>query len=243
MACNKTKYVGKDVPLEFAIACPEDRPLSSDYKRVGAMRAKEFNLEWETADATADDTIGSLRSNLATFQTLTISGDGTLVNSVDGSALTELTKHFVDPVATSGQPIVWMRMTFPDLTFEAAMLLTTLSRTAPYDDVATYSLEASATASPFGLIVEDTPVPVDPTGVTVAPSTVSVAEGATTQLTATVAPVGAPQAVTWTSATPATATVSNTGLVTGVAEGTVVVTARSVADNTKLGTSTVTVTA
>lgn len=243
MACNQTKYVGKGVILEYAIACPEDRPDSGDYLRLGAMRTKEFNLEWETADATADDSIGSLRENLATFQTATVSGDGVLVNSVDGSALTELTKHFANPVATSGQPVVWMRMTFPDVTFEAAMLLTTLSRSAPYDDVATYSLEASATASPYGLLIEDTPVPVDPATVTVTPDTASILEGATQQLAAVVGPTGAPQSVVWTSATPATATVSSTGLVTGVAAGVVVITARSSVNTAILDTATITVTA
>lgn len=243
MACNQTKYVGKGVIIEYAIACPEDRPASGDYLRLGAMRTKEFNLEWETADATADDSIGSLRENLATFQTATVSGDGVLVNSADGSALTELTKHFANPVATSGQPVVWMRMTFPDVTFEAAMLLTTLSRSAPYDDVATYSLEASATASPYGLLIEDTPVPVDPATVTVTPETASIEEGATTQLAAVVGPTGAPQSVVWTSATPATATVSTTGLVTGVAAGVVVITARSSVNTAILDTSTITVTA
>src|SRR5690606_13759169 len=110
----------------------------------------------DSADATADDSIGSLRENLATFLSLTMSGDGTLTLTGEGATnLKEMTKHFLNPVATGGQPVVWMRMTFPDLTFTAFMLLSSFSRSAPYDDVATYSMEASATASDFGLIVED----------------------------------------------------------------------------------------
>lgn len=242
--CKSGKFVGKEVIMEFAIGCPDTLPLEAEWQRLGAMRTKEMNIEWETADATADDSIGSLRENLATFQTMTVSGDGTLLKGDEGAAaaLIDLNKHVVNPTATGGQPYVWLRQTYPDLTFTVAALMTTFSRSAPYDDVATYSLEASAAPSPFGLIVEDTPIPVDPTGVTVAPTTASVAEGATTTLAATVAPVGASQDVTWTSAAPGTATVSTAGVVTGVAAGTVVITARSVDDPSKAGTATITVT-
>lgn len=85
--------------------------------------------------------------------------------------------------------------------------------------------------------------PTAVTGVTVAPGTASIAVAATRQLTATVAPAGANQAVTWTSAIPSVATVNSSGLVTGVAAGTSVITATSVADGTKTSTATITVTA
>lgn len=85
--------------------------------------------------------------------------------------------------------------------------------------------------------------PTAVTGVTVAPGTASIAVAATRQLTATVAPGGANQAVTWSSATPSVATVNSSGLVTGVAAGTSVITATSVADDTKTSTATITVTA
>lgn len=244
MACNQIKYVGKDVIMEFAIACPDEMPLEADWKRLGAMRAKEVGIEWETADATADSSVGALRENIATFQSLTISGDGVLeASGVDADNMKLLQKHVINPVETSNQPFVWLRTTFPDLTFTAAMLMTTFSRTAPYDDMATYSMEASATASPFGLIVEDTPEPVAPTGVTVLPTTASIAEGATQQLTPTVAPSGAPQNVTYTSSAPSIATVNSTGLVTGVSEGEATITVRSVVDTSKTATSVITVTA
>lgn len=162
-SCNKTKFVGRDVVLEYAIACGDVRPADDDWKRFGSMRTKEFNLEWETTDATADDSVGSLRENLATFQTLGISGDGTLKASGAGADnLIEMTKHVANPLATGGQPVAWMRMTFPDITFTAFMLISNMSRSAPFDDVVTYSLEASATASDFGLILEDTPDPGAP---------------------------------------------------------------------------------
>ena len=244
MACNQIKYVGKVVALEYAIACPDQMPAEGDWNPLGAMRAKELSIEWDTADATADDSVGALRENIATFQTLTNSGDGVLkASGPDAEALKELQKHVANPVATSGQPFVWLRMTFPDLTFIAAMLMTTFSRTAPYDDMATYSMESSATASPYGLIVEDTPAPVAPATVTVSPSTASIEVGATTDLGVTVGPTGAPQTVSWTSSAPSVATVDQDGIVTGVSAGSATITARSTVDTSKTGTAAITVTA
>ena len=85
--------------------------------------------------------------------------------------------------------------------------------------------------------------PVTVTGVTVTPVSPSVAVGATVALSATVSPSNASQNVTWSSAAPAVATVSTSGVVTGVDEGTAVVTATSVADTTRSASVTVTVTA
>lgn len=246
MACNKTKYVGRDVVLEYFIGCGDTLPLPADWKRLGSMRTKEFTLEWETTDATADDSVGSLRENLATFQTLSISGDGTLKHAGAGGAnLTEMTKHVANPVATGGQPTAWFRMTFPDLTFIAFMLVSNMSRSAPHDDVSTYSFESSATASDFGLLVEDTPDPDAPdvTSVTVTPDTASIEAGATQQLAVTVAPVGAPQGVVWQSSDTGVATVSQNGLVTGVAAGTADIIATSTVDGTKSDVAAITVTA
>lgn len=78
--------------------------------------------------------------------------------------------------------------------------------------------------------------------VTVTPPDASILVGATQQLAATVvAEGGASEDVTWTSADEALATVDNTGLVTGVGAGTVVITATSTFDNTKKGTSNITI--
>lgn len=161
--CKSQKFTGRVAILEYAIGCGDEKPVEADWKRLGAMRSKELTIEWETTDGTADDSVGSLRENLATFQTLSVSGDGTVKVSGTGSAaLIELTKHVVKPEATGGEPVAWIRLTFPDLTFVFFAIVTNMSRSAPYDDVVTYSFEASATASDFGLIVEDTPDPDAP---------------------------------------------------------------------------------
>lgn len=159
--CKSQKFTGKLAVLEYVIGCGDAVPDEQKWKRLGAMRTKDLNIEWETADGTADDSIGSLRESLSTFQSLSVSGDGTLKASGAGSeALIEMTKHVAKP--EGGEPVAWIRLTYPDLTFTFFAIVTNMSRSAPYDDVSTYSFEASATASDFGLIVEDTPDPVGP---------------------------------------------------------------------------------
>ncbi|MGS3403952.1 Ig-like domain-containing protein [Citrobacter amalonaticus] len=74
---------------------------------------------------------------------------------------------------------------------------------------------------------------------TVTPETASVNVGDTTSLTATQAPVDATDTVTWESSDPEVATVSASGVVTGVAAGTATITAKV---RTFTDTATITVT-
>jgi uncharacterized protein YjdB len=81
--------------------------------------------------------------------------------------------------------------------------------------------------------------------VTVSPASVTLDPNGTQQLTANVdaTPASADKSVTWTSSNPSVATVSESGLVTAVAQGTATITATSNLDNTKSGTCSVTVNA
>nr|WP_275900716.1 Ig-like domain-containing protein [Paenibacillus periandrae] len=94
------------------------------------------------------------------------------------------------------------------------------------------------------VIVTITPILVTGITVTSAGNAVSLNTGATLQLTATVAPVGATNsAVTWTSSSTAVATVSSSGLLTAKTAGTVTVTAKSTDGSNKTGTKVITITA
>lgn len=86
--------------------------------------------------------------------------------------------------------------------------------------------------------------PTDPsvTGVVVTPSEAEVEVGSTVTLSATVqGDEGVSQAVTWSSSHTSVATVTQQGVVTGVAEGTATVTATSQADTTFSGQAAITV--
>ena len=117
---------------------------------------------------------------------------------------------------------------------------------ATFNNLALANIEVSPptlkTQQAYNLII-NTAAPVAPTGVSIAPATVSLSAGATAQLTATVAPTNATnKAVSWTTSNAAVATVDASGLVTGVGAGTATITATTQSGG-KTATSAVTVTA
>lgn len=238
--CAGTKFVGKRVLLEFALACGDVDPNTLTWLKLGGVRNKSVNRSTDTIDVTTDDSFGDIRETLGTFKTFELSVDG-LTKLEDGTTVNQnmLSTHYDD----NTQAYVWIRLTGPIKTTIAFCVLTEFSEEYPYDDAMSFSISAAATGRGGALpsvITSLTPVAV--TGVTVTPATATVAVGNITNLLATVQPINAVQAVTWSSATPATATVSSTGVVTGVAAGVVVITATSVSDPTKTDTCSVTVT-
>lgn len=239
--CASDKFVGKSVLAEFALACGDVDPLTLTWVPLGGARNKSKTMSADTVDTTTDDTPGSFRETLITYKTFEVSIDG-LTRRDDGTTANQqlLSGHF----ETDPQPYVWIRLTGPINTTTAFCVMTEFSEEFPYDDAATYSMTASATGRPGGLpsvITTTTPVPV--VSVTTTPATATVAVGNVTNLDAAVSPSGANQAVTWSSSTPANATVNANGRVTGIAIGSSTITAKSVSDPTKTDTTVVTVTA
>jgi predicted secreted protein len=159
--CELDKYVGRDVGLEYALVCGDVDPQTANFLPIGALRSKEFTLEWDTVDATADDNKGATRSALVTYKTFSCSGDGTC-KKADGtqSNQTAFFKHVNDPQGTSGQPVAWIRITMPDITLYAYCIIKSIGRTMPHDELATFKFEATATDSDYGIIIVDTPAVV-----------------------------------------------------------------------------------
>lgn len=145
------------------MGCGDTMPLDTEWRLFGAGRSKSLTLTYDTVDATADDVVGSIRDNLATWLNFEISADGVCRRSDDANSnQTALMKHFLNPVETGGQPIIVVRVTMPDITIVSAMLMSEFSREFPYDDVATWSLSMAVTGSTIGMVVTDTPVVPDP---------------------------------------------------------------------------------
>lgn len=110
-------------------------------------------------------------------------------------------------------------------------------------DIAIYGV--SSGTQDEGVFGDNSAPVIDVTGVTVSPLTDTVAQGATSQFAAVVAPSGASQAVVWSIETGTNLSIAQNGLVTVGADTTAddyTVTATSVADGTKTGTATLTVT-
>lgn len=247
MSCKPSNLLGRLCVFEYALGCGNALPAPGDWKRMGGMVSKSLSAGWDTIDVTDDDTVGYVRSNMATWMTFEVSGNGNLKtdDTQDAANFKELYKHFFNPASTGGQPYVWVRLTAPGfLRFTAFCLLSELPLEFP-EDQSTYSITATAAASQFGVMVEDAPTPVPVTSLTVTPTTLAleVAEDSAPLVVAAL-PVGAPQTYTMYSDNGAVATVNpSTGVVTGVSVGTANIVATSTADATKKATCVVTVSA
>lgn len=142
--CESGAFTGRDVVVYYAIGCPEVQPAASAYNRLGMMRGKTVNAEWETADATADMSAAFTQENLVTYKNISFSGDG-VTRKEDVYAQNALKRHVYNPPAeTSNQPYVWFKIISPNDITEGPFMVTSWGDEAPHDDVATWSIEASS---------------------------------------------------------------------------------------------------
>lgn len=225
MAC-KTKIIpGKRRVVEYAISCGDKVPSSNEWVRWAAMKQSEINITWDDEDGTTTDSIGSLRESYATFQNFSFTGDGNA--TIDSHK--PIWRHYCKPVSTDDQPLVWLRVTDPDLTYTVFCLLSEMSKPAPFDGLMTFSFTAKATASDFGLIVEETPDPDAPDVVSISayPESIELASNETRKIAVAVEPANAPQGVVYESDDVSIATVDQNGVVTGVSVGSASITVKS----------------
>ena len=131
----------------------------------------------------------------------------------------------VTPALTEGFELEWESSDLDVVTVTPAS--DTLSAVIEATGEGTATVTLTVVGKTNSATISITVVKPDPTAVSVTGAG-NVAIGATLQLTGAVTPTTADQTLTWTSLTPSVATVSSSGLVTGVAEGTVTIKATSV---------------
>jgi predicted secreted protein len=142
--CESGAFTGRDVMVYYYIDCPANKPSTDKYKRLGMMRGKTLGAEWDTADATGDMSPSFTKENLTTYKSVSFSGDGvSRKEEVYNQAL--LKAHVFNPgPETNNQPFVWLKIVSPlDIT-EGPFLMPKWEDQAPFDDVATWSTEASS---------------------------------------------------------------------------------------------------
>lgn len=161
MACSAGAMIGKALMVEYIIGCTDTKPdADADWKRMGGMRSKNLELAWDTVDTTTDTSEGSIRENLATFKTISFTGDGVieLKNKEQIDNHFNLLSHVLNPSdLTGGQPIGWLRLTDSVKTWVIPALFSNLSEAYPHDDVATYSITVNAASSEHGVELTRTP--------------------------------------------------------------------------------------
>lgn len=143
--CANGKFVGRLAVLEYQILCPDEVPVVGDWLRVGPMTTRDLNIEWDLTEADGDDNDGAVIEQLASALNMTVSGDG-LCMKADSSVSNQiaLTLHCHTPTATGDQPYIWVRLTYPDITFTFPALLNNMSRSGENRSSVTFSFEATA---------------------------------------------------------------------------------------------------
>lgn len=240
---DNTKLFGRAIVLEVADGCADAVPQESEWKALAAGTSKGFDFSPNSVTSDADDTKGYVES-IVTNADFTISFEGEVRRNdkLDQYGVFRLIKYFNTEIQAARQPTLWVRMEFGAVVFQGYMLINALSSDGGSNDIITFSTEFKV-ADASTIQVTDTDEPVPATGVTVTPATTSLAVDATRQLTGTVNPADASdKSGTWKTSDASKATVSSTGLVTGVAAGTAMITFTS-NDGNFTGNCAVTVTA
>lgn len=152
-------------------------------------------------------------------------------------------KATVTPAGDNNPAIVWSSNKPAVATVDENGKVTAL---APGNAVITVATVSGGKTDACSVSVRAKPGPgPEPGGdvseVTIQPASAEIKEGETVQLTATVTPADASQAVEWASLDTSVATVDENGLVKGVAQGSTKIFARSKADPDKQGSCEITV--
>ncbi|WP_106478107.1 phage tail tube protein [Phytohalomonas tamaricis] len=146
------KYLGREVVVEFALTDPNAATNPGEWLTLGAARGKEWGAEWQTTDATTDDSPELTQENLVTYKTSDISFDG--LATKDTTKNVDLLEEYVNAPAANGSetgyPTIYLRITAPRTdslrTYTGTALLTSFRNNAPHDDVASWTMEGNSFA-------------------------------------------------------------------------------------------------
>ena len=202
---------------------------------VSAVSAGTANITVTTEDGGKTSTCAvTVTAPVAPIPVTAISLDATATVGI--GATKTLTVTYTPADANTGKAVTWSSANTSIATVDANGVVTGVAA-GTVAITATSTTDPSITAS-CNVTVQAIAV----TGVSVAPTSLSIKEGATSSLTATVQPTDATNRnVTWSSNNPAVATVNANGVVTGVAVGSTTITVTT-EDGNKTATCAVTVT-
>lgn len=140
-------YTGRDVIVSFSLN-QDPLVVPGDFKRLGAVRGKDFGVEWETTDVTADDSPNLQKENLVTFKSFPITLDG-ISRDEETKNQDELEDYTLLP--TNDQPFGWLQIVRPSTvsgntlkTYQVPVIFSQFKIGAPYDAGVTFNLEAAS---------------------------------------------------------------------------------------------------
>lgn len=244
---NNEQLIGRAKTLELAYGCSDQMPAEGDWKLMGLPTSATWDMSPEALTSDADN--GGFSSNLIASldPTYSIEGEVRVQDRTDEFGIQQFVKYIADEVRARRQPAVWMRFHWGDFYHIGYMVPTGASDGGGVKEIVTYSFEFKlADGNTYQITEADDGIPV--TGVTIAPTTSTVAAGSSTTFTVNVAPDDADNKLfTVSSSVPSRATAAFTGNTvtvsapSGATAGTAVITVKTV-DGEFTATHTVTVT-
>ncbi|HCT8924168.1 TPA: Ig-like domain-containing protein [Klebsiella pneumoniae] len=245
---NNEQLIGRAKTLELAYGCADQVPAEGDWKLMGLPTSATWDMSPEALTSDADN--GGFSSNLIASldPTYSIEGEVRVKDRTDEFGIQQFVKYIADEVRARRQPAVWMRFHWGDFYHIGYMVPTGASDGGGVKEIVTYSFEFKlADGNTFQITEADDGIPV--TGVTVTPTTSTIAAGSSTTFTVNIAPADADDKVfIVSSSVPARATVAFSGNTvtvsapSGATAGTAVITVTT-DDGAFTATHTVTVTA
>lgn len=219
---DNTKLFGRAIVLEVADGCVDALPAEQEWKALAAGTSKGFDFSPNSVTSDADDTKGYVE-NIVTNADFTISFEGEVRRNdkLDQYGVGRLIKYFNGEIQAARQPTLWVRMEFGPITFIGYMLINALSSDGGTNDIITFSTEFKVAAADTIQVI-DTDADVPATGVTVTPTSASIAAGASTTFTVNITPTDATdKTFTVISSVPAraTATISGTTVTVSAPSG------------------------
>lgn len=205
---------------------------TGEFSKVAAQRGGTLNRSADTLDASSKEDYG-WANNEAGIKSWSIDCDGLFVENVQG--FNDLNAAWVNG------DCVRVRVRFPSgMTFVGNAIITDFPIEFPYDDAVTYSLTFEGKGA---LVQAQTTPTVLPKSISLKATPTEIRVGARSQLAVTFTPENTTdQTVIYTSLNPKVATVDESGQVTGVAQGTATINARSNANSAVTAVVDVTVT-
>ncbi len=242
------QLIGRAKTLELAYGCADQFPAEGDWKLMGLPTSATWDLSPEALTSDADN--GGFSSNLIASldPTYSIEGEVRVKDRTDEFGIQQFVKYIVDEVRARRQPGVWMRFHWGDYYHIGYMVPSGASDGGGVKEIVTYSFEFKlADGQTFQITEADGDILV--TGVSVAPTTSSIAAGSSTTFAVNIAPEDADNKLfTASSSVPARATVAITGNTvtvsapSGATAGTATITVKTV-NGEFVATHVVTVTA
>lgn len=145
---------GRNSVLEVAIQCTTENPATTTFKPIGAVTTKSFSLDGNSVEINDSSSSSGFTQNELSTSSLSLSVSGNYVKDPtaypNDTTISDLIVHRFNSVKQdlSEQPVILVRLTRPDVTLTAYMIINSISVEDPDADLSTFTMELALAISP-----------------------------------------------------------------------------------------------